>query len=146
MADAATVVAGLRSDFNTRFAAAEPNVQILHDNEQRLGVKAGTTKPSSRAGDEWVRVSIATGAASMPEVGSTLSDQTGRFEVSIFVPLGVGDARVWALYDTIKSLYQGTKVAGARLRQAEPILLGASPDNVWFGMTCSIRFWFENTT
>lgn len=138
MASHESVSIDLVSTFTTDFAAAEPSVQIVHDN-------GPAPSPVPGVAGEWVRVAVRFTAARAPEIGSRLTDSFGRVVVQVFVPLGVQVGRARELVDTVRDILQRRKIGDARCQEMVCSFSGPDPAGAKFWMeTTETRFRFES--
>jgi len=127
----------------------EVGSQILWENDLALGQKPGTATPVNKPGaanSEWVRFSLALGDASLQEIGGpgTPSEQTGRLQVQVFVPIGSGTSRLQDIANALGQVLQRQRIGEAHFRELEVLGRGATPDNRWFGVTLSVPFVFDH--
>jgi len=140
VSDFASVYTDLVGAFDAAWAIAEPDVDVLHDNEPRFD-----PPKNPKSGEEWARFRVLHGQGALPEIGSDTSESGGRVVVEIHVGLGRGVARSNAMASKVRDIFQGKRIGGVRCYESEEVVIGADSGNIWFQVNVSTRFRFEST-
>jgi hypothetical protein len=129
----------LRDAFTSQWdARVGSSVPIAYRNGPKLN-----PLPDHRSAS-WVRFNVLNGFSRLTTVGSRRARDQGRVEVQIFTPMEQGDGRSRELGDTIREIWDSTKIAGVVLEASEFVAGGPDPDLPYWVDVVSTSFIIEH--
>lgn len=121
----------IRAHFMTQWAADNPSVAFVLDNEPAIDEPIKQT---------WARMSVAPGAERRRSIYSKTYEQLGRVYLQVFVPVGLADGNGWTIAESFAAAFRDWKSSDYRIRFDTPEFRTSDIDKVYYAIIVSVPY------